>query len=80
MARFLCRCGETLSNSLAPNEIELIVYTDQEWDNIISQDCIDPLKIPSPSYEVWRCPKCERIYVFKEGEDQPIRRYVLEQD
>lgn len=80
MARFLCKCGETLSTVVSPNNIELIVYTDEEWDNILNQDNIDPLSIPQPKYDVWRCPKCERVYVFSEENDKPIKIYTLEND
>jgi len=80
MARFLCKCGEVLSTSLAPNNVQLRVYTDEEWDQIINQECINPIIIPLPKFDVWRCPHCERLYVFKDGEDQPIKRYVLELD
>lgn len=76
MARLLCKCGETLSNSLAPNDIQLRVYTDKEWDRIINQDMIDPLTIPRPKHDVWRCPKCERIYVFQG--DNVLKTYTLE--
>ena len=31
MARMTCRCGADLSNQEAPNDIELVVYTDKEW-------------------------------------------------
>ena len=76
MARIHCKCGEVLTNSLAPNDIELRVYTDIEWDEIINCDVIDPIMIPFPKNEVWRCPKCERIYVF-DG-DTVIKIYGLE--
>ena len=47
MARFQCKCGFNLSNSKAPNDIELVVYTDKEWDKIINLgDLIDPIAIP----------------------------------
>lgn len=78
MARFMCKCGETLSNSQAPNDIELKVYTDREWDEIINHDLIDPLTIPDPKYDVWRCPKCERLYFFKEGNDIAVKVYKIE--
>ncbi|MMZ54640.1 hypothetical protein D1872_164650 [compost metagenome] len=78
MARFQCKCGEVLSNSLAPNNIELRVYTDREWDEIINCDVLEPITIPLPRYEVWRCSKCERIYVF-DG-NKVIKTYVLEID
>lgn len=74
-----CKCGEVLSNSLAPNDVELIVFTDQEWDNIINLEQVDPLGLPDPGYDVWRCPKCERIYVFEPGNDKAIKVYKLEE-
>lgn len=78
MARFQCKCGETLSNSMAPNDIELRVYTDREWDQITNCETLDPVAIPFPKYDVWRCPSCERIYVF-DG-DNIVKTYVLEPD
>jgi hypothetical protein len=74
-----CRCGEVLSNSIAPNDIELIVYTDKEWDHLMENDLIEAWKIPLPNYEVWKCPKCERVYVFKEGSDKAVKIYALEE-
>jgi hypothetical protein len=79
MARFLCRCGEVLSNSQVPNDIELRVYTEREWDEITNHEMIDPITIPLPEYEVWRCPKCERIYVFEGANETAIKIYKLEE-
>lgn len=79
MAKMECRCGEILSNSLAPNDIQLRVYTDREWDEILHEDTIKTWKIPLPTYDVWKCPKCGRIYVFKEGVDKAIKVYALEE-
>lgn len=78
MARMMCKCGETLSTVQVPNEIELFVYTDFEMDEINAMEINDPLDIPDPEREVWRCPHCERIYVF-DG-NKVIRTYVLEED
>ena len=76
MARLQCKCGETLSNSLAPNDVELRVYTDREWDHIINMGQIDAVELPFPKREVWRCPECERIYVF---EGNTVKKtYILE--
>lgn len=77
MARFGCRCGTILSNSLAPNDVELKVFTDKEWDDIINLGMIDSVDLPDPKHDVWRCPTCERIYVF-DG-NKVIKCYVLEQ-
>ena len=40
MARMTCRCGADLSNQAAPNDIELVVYTDKEWAKICDCDSI----------------------------------------
>lgn len=78
MARLQCICGQVLSNSLAPNDIELRVYTDKELDEIINMGQIDSVDIPYPSREVWRCSKCERIFVF-DG-DIVKKTYILEKE
>jgi hypothetical protein len=78
MARMMCKCGEILSNSMVPNNIELIVYTDKEWDKILEADTINTWEIPLPAYDVWKCSKCERVYVFEAGNHTAIKVYVLE--
>lgn len=78
MARLKCRCGEVLSNSLVPNNIELWVYTDKEWDDIMTVDTINTWEFPSPTYDVWKCPKCQRIYVFEEHNNKAVKVYKLE--
>jgi hypothetical protein len=78
MARFHCRCGKILSNTLAPNEVELKVYTDKEWDDIINLGQIDSVDLPKPKRDVWKCPVCERVYVFDEGLDSVAKVYALE--
>lgn len=72
--KYQCRCGQLLSNSSVPNEIELIVYTDIEFDRIMGLDSIED--IPSPKRIVWKCNNCERILVFEEM--KLIKTYVLE--
>lgn len=78
MARMTCSCGAELNHQDSPNGIELVVYTDKEWDEICDCDCIHPWMIPSPKYEVWRCPVCKSIYVYKDGADIPAMIYRLE--
>lgn len=80
MARTTCKCGEALSNHSIPNDIQLIVYTDKEWDKICTGDSIDPLMIPDPQYDVWRCPNCKRIAVYDWENPYPVMKYVLEED
>jgi hypothetical protein len=75
MAKMLCRCGKTLSNSLCPNDVQLRVYTDSEFETIIQSD--GKLEdLPLPEYDVWRCPECKRIYFFEEN--KAVQTYVLE--
>lgn len=78
MAKMECKCGYILSTTQAPNDIELRVYTDREWEKILDCDIIEPWKIPLPKYNVWKCPNCSRIYVFGEGYGPPLMKYILE--
>lgn len=78
MARMNCICGTVLSNSIVPNDIELIVYTEKEWEQILQHDTIETWRIPLPNFDVWKCPRCERIYVFKQGDNKPIKIYMVE--
>ena len=77
MASFICKCGNRLSNAQNPNDIELRVYTDSEWDSILESDTIETWRIPLPQNDVWRCSLCERAYVFHKS--KLIRTYILEQ-
>lgn len=78
MARMMCMCGAQLSNHDAPNDIQLRVYTDREWEEIFDCDNIRPWMIPLPRYDVWRCPICKSIYVFENIKESPIMIYRLE--
>ena len=74
MANYYCKCGDRLTNQLAPNNVQLRVFTDREWDDIINLGMIDSADLPDPKYDVWRCPKCERVYVFEKN--RVIKYYV----
>lgn len=78
MAAFKCRCGTELSDTVAPGDVLLWVYTDREWDQYMVGDCVDPVAIPLPRYDVWKCPVCGRIHVF-DG-DTRLRTYVIESE
>lgn len=77
MAGMKCKCGNILSNTKAPNDIQLRVYTDKEYEEILGLNSIRDI-LP-PKIDVWRCPLCERIYVFDEN-DNLIKTYALEND
>lgn len=77
MASILCKCGNRLSNSTVPNDIEYHVYSDREWDKIIEPDVVETIRIPRPVHDVWKCDSCERIYVFN-PQGEVIKVYSLE--
>ncbi len=35
MAKMNCKCGYVLSTTEVPNDIELWVYTDKEWEALL---------------------------------------------
>jgi len=78
LARMVCACGTHLSNRDSPNDIQLRVYTDREWEEIFDCEQIQPWMIPLPRYDVWRCPVCKSIYVFEGSNEMPIMIYRLE--
>lgn len=78
MAKMICKCGYLLSTTQVPNDIELRVYTDKEWDDILDCETIIPWLLPDPQHDVWMCPECKRVYVFEWND--VIMRYVLEKN
>ena len=79
MARMTCKCGKQLSNHDAPNDVNLRVYTDREWEEIFNCDNIQPWMIPLPRFDVWRCQACKRIYVYEGEKQSPVMIYKLEE-
>ncbi len=77
MGSILCKCGNRLSNSSAPNDVQYHVYSDREWMKIIELDVVDTINIPQPKNNVWKCDICSRIYVF-DAEGKVIAVYALE--
>ena len=80
MAKMDCKCGHILSTVEVPNDVQLWVYTDKEWDGIMSDEVLIPWQIPLPKYDVWMCPECKRVFVFENGNNIPVMKYVLESD
>jgi hypothetical protein len=81
MAHLVCRCGYDMWNGESPNDIEFWVYSDKTMDEISMEDNIPFLTLQSKhDYNVWRCPKCGRLYVFSEnGGTVPEHIYRLEE-
>lgn len=83
MGKLLCKCGTLLSTSEVPNEIEYRAYSDREWEEkILEKDWLETIAIPYPEHYVWRCPVCERLYVFKYGMGygKALKVYKLEEE
>jgi hypothetical protein len=79
MAKFLCKCGHLLSNSEIPNDIQYHVYSDKEWhEKILINNNIDVLELPKPAIDVWKCPVCQRLYIFS-SEGSLLKTYKLEE-
>lgn len=76
MSKFPCVCGATLSNHQFPNDIEIIFYSNREWEKVICCDSIDD--IPDPEWNVWKCDRCERLHFFKDN--KLIKTYVIEKE
>ena len=67
MAHLLCKCGCDMWNGETPNDFELYVYTDRTMcEKVLENDTIDTVGLAGMNdYDVWKCPECERLYVFK---------------
>jgi hypothetical protein len=79
MAAITCKCGNRLSNTEIPNDVEYHVYSDREWNNITMADTIETISFPKPQYEVWKCAVCSRLYIFN-SDGKVIKIYKLEED
>ena len=80
MAKLRCKCGQILSNSLYPNDIQHWVYSDKNIDKICKKNTIKVKKlIGKEDYEVWVCPECKRLIVFKNGKNKAKYIYQIEE-
>ena len=75
MANLNCKCNYRLNNSTAPDLVTWRVYSENEWQDIVKRGIIHYDTLPDFTIDVWRCPKCERFYVF-EG-TKVFKYYVL---
>jgi len=72
---YWCKCDYRLNNSAAVNKVQWLAYSEKEWEDIKKLKNIDPCYVPFPNFDVWRCPKCERFYAFKNN--HVVKYYVL---
>ncbi|MBP5379740.1 MAG: hypothetical protein J6Y64_09405 [Ruminococcus sp.] len=67
MAHLKCKCGQIMWNGSCPNDIEFWVYSDKTIDDIIDDEEFDQFFLRDKNdYNVWKCPVCQRLYVFDE--------------
>ncbi|BBH18781.1 hypothetical protein Back11_01260 [Paenibacillus baekrokdamisoli] len=78
MAGMKCVCGNTMSTVVSPNETELIIFTQKEWEEITegTKHGLNVFDI-EPRQAVWRCRACSRLYFFEDN--KVVKRYVLEE-
>lgn len=78
--RLQCRCGFDMWNGQVPNDIELWVYSDKRMDEILADDTVSTIELAGRfDYNVWLCPECKRLYVFKGHENNVVYVYKPEE-
>ncbi|MCL2015556.1 MAG: hypothetical protein FWG68_04845 [Defluviitaleaceae bacterium] len=79
MASMKCRCGKIVRDAANEgsnaNDVQLYIYNDYEWDEIMGMGVTDTFDLPEPA-EIWRCPTCERMYFFENN--KVVKTYALE--
>lgn len=81
MARILCLCGETLSNSESPNDIEIYCFPDRQFFELTESGQTDFENIADvdPEITIWKCPSCGRLLLFMGESNRPVV-YKIEKD
>lgn len=75
----LCKCGNDMWNGEIPNDIEYTVFSDGRMNEILEKDTVDTIYLAQMNdYNVWRCPKCGRLYVFEKSKSEVLRVYKPE--
>ena len=73
MAKIKCVCGNVLSNTLFPNEIEGMLLTSEDLEFIDSKDCIE---IDEIGRDVWECDQCGRLAInFPDRRSNTVKWY-----
>ena len=71
MAKWTCKCGQSMNDHNCPNENGYLAYSESEWDaagNLTDEnDRISWYDIPAPTFDVYKCPSCGRLMVFGES-------------
>lgn len=77
MSKIGCNCGECLSNSEFPNDIEWDIYTKREFESRINNEYFKYVEEQEEVDYFWLCPKCKRAYVWlnRNKEHEETRTY-----
>ncbi|MGO4374502.1 hypothetical protein [Paenibacillus sp. 2TAB19] len=62
MAHMGCLCGNRLSNSLCPNDVQIRTYRIEQWEEALAKN-LDVYYIKD--LDIWYCKKCDRFYYFQ---------------
>lgn len=77
MAKLRCVCNTAIQTSgPIPNELEWKILSDVEFDRFEGQ--IDSEEIYLASSSMFRCPTCDRLWIFWNGMDKPPLCYKPE--
>ena len=79
MSKMCCQCGESLSNSIVPNDIEWNIYKKKDFEHWMGNDYFEYTEEHEDFDYFWLCPKCKRAYVWlnrnKKYEETRIYEY-----
>lgn len=60
MAKLNCLCGNQLSNTSCPNQVQGVLIKDQAMEFEENRNCV---QIAASGRSVWECDKCGRLAV-----------------
>ena len=75
MAKFACRCGETIRTSGAiPNPQQWLLTSDEGFGRFAGR--VDAEEVYASMLHAYRCDECARLWVFWKGYDAEPTEYV----
>lgn len=77
MARYLCDCGEVIRTSGGiPNPSEWLLISSTDYDSFVGQ--VDAEELLQRMTSLFRCPKCDSLWVFWAGFGEEPAVYKLQ--
>ena len=70
MAEMECECGENLFITSEDSDITLWAFPDGQLEEILATGQAGQLDLTDAKFEIWRCPKCKRLYIFTYPSEQ----------